>query len=84
MARIRSETLRELIRRAMGTRPEEIGCETCYAELDQFVEIELAGKNAAQAMPLVKRHLELCAGCNDEYSALLTALNQMDSGEQLT
>jgi hypothetical protein len=83
MARIRSETLIELLRRALRTRSDEIGCETCYEKLDQFVELELKGKNAAQALPLVKRHLELCSGCSEEYKALITALSQIESDEAL-
>ncbi len=81
MSGIRSETLKELLRRALHTRPDEVGCETCFDKLDQFVELELDGKDAAQALPLVKRHLELCNGCNDEYKALLAAIQQIeDSG----
>ena len=83
MARIRSDTLKELLKRALKTRPDEVGCETCYEKLDQFVELELDGKDAAQALPLIKRHLELCQGCTDEYNALLTALKQLESDEHL-
>lgn len=81
MSGIRSETLRELLHRALRTRPDEVGCETCYEKLDQFVELELEGKDASQALPLVKRHLELCSGCNDEYKALLAALQQINDNE---
>jgi hypothetical protein len=81
MSRIRSETLKELLRRALKTRPEEIGCETCYESLDKFVELELEGKDSSEALPLVKRHLELCKGCNDEYSALLAAIKQIQADE---
>jgi hypothetical protein len=81
MARIRSETLIELLRRALRTSSDEIGCETCYEKLDQFVELELKGKNAAQALPLIQRHLELCSGCSEEYKALIKALSQMESDE---
>jgi len=83
MARIQTETLIELLRRALRTRSDEIGCETCYEKLDQFVEMELKGKDAAQALPLIKRHMELCSGCSEEYQALITALSQMESDETL-
>jgi hypothetical protein len=81
MSGIRSETLKELLRRALHTRPDEVGCETCFDSLDKFVELELDGKDASQALPLVKRHLELCNGCNDEYKALLAALQQIQDNE---
>jgi hypothetical protein len=84
MSGIRNETLKELLRRALSTRPDEVGCETCYDKLDQFVEMELDGKDASQALPLVRRHLELCGGCNDEYKALLVALQQIQDSEGST
>ena len=79
MARIQTETLKELLRRILLTRSDEIGCESCYEKLDLFVESELKGKDAAQAFPLIKRHLELCSGCTEEYKAMLAALNQFES-----
>ena len=81
MAPIKPDTLKEIVRRIMRTRPDEIGCETCFDSLDQFVDMELEGKDAAQALPLVKRHLEICHGCRDEYHALLTALQDFKDSE---
>jgi hypothetical protein len=78
MASIKPDTLKEIVRRIMRTRPDEIGCETCFDSLDRFVDMELEGKDAAQAMPLIKRHLEICGGCSDEYQALLTALEDIN------
>ena len=77
MARVQSQTLKELLHRVLRTRPEEIGCDTCFESLDRFVDLELEGKDAAQALPLVRRHLELCTGCNEEYRALLSALQNL-------
>lgn len=79
MASIKSGTLKEIVRRILGTRPDEIGCETCFESLDRFVDLQLEGKDAAQALPLVQRHLEICGGCSEEYSALLTALQSIES-----
>lgn len=80
MARIQSSTLKEILHRILRTQKEEIGCDTCYESLDRFVELELDGKDAAQALPLVRRHLELCSGCGEEYRALLAALQSMQTG----
>ena len=68
------DMLKEMARGIMSTRPDEIGCDECFAEMDQFVEITLAGKNAAEAMPLVQDHLSRCGNCREEYEALLAAL----------
>jgi hypothetical protein len=40
-------------REMITTRLDEIGCDECLEQLDRFVEMTLAGKNAAEAMPLV-------------------------------
>lgn len=79
MSRIQSETLRELLRQVLGTHTKEIGCDTCYEKLDQFVDLELAGKDTAVALPLLKRHLEECSSCNEEYNTLLVALRELES-----
>jgi hypothetical protein len=68
------DMLKEMARGIMSTRPDEIGCDECFAEMDQFVEMTLAGKNAAEAMPLVQDHLNRCGNCQEEYEALLEAL----------
>lgn len=82
MARIQSSTLKEILHRILRTQKEEIGCETCFEHLDRFVELELDGKDATLALPLVQRHLELCSGCGEEYRALLAALQSMQTGDE--
>lgn len=79
MARVQSQTLKELLHRVLRTRSDEIGCETCFESLDRFVDLELEGKDVAQALPLVRHHLELCTGCNEEYKALLGALQNLQN-----
>ena len=68
------DTLKKMVRDIFSTRPDEIGCDECFEELDRFVELVLAGKNAAQALPLVQDHLERCSDCHEEFEALLAAL----------
>ena len=70
-------TLKRMVRNVLTTRPDEIGCDECFEELDLFVEMKLAGKNAAEAMPLVQDHLERCRDCREEFDALLTALQAL-------
>lgn len=68
------EDLGKLARALDMTREEELACDECFEELDRFVEMELAGLDAASAMPLVQDHLEKCGDCREEYEALLEAL----------
>jgi bacterioferritin-associated ferredoxin len=63
-----------LIGEIADTREVEIGCNECFEQLDRFVEMKLSGLNAAQAMPLVEEHVEICGECREEFEALLAAL----------
>jgi hypothetical protein len=68
------DALKGMVRGIFTTRPDEIGCDECFEQLDRFVEVTLAGKNAAEAMPLVQDHLDRCDDCREEFEALLAAL----------
>ncbi len=74
MMSLKPEKLQRLVYDILTTRPDEIGCDTCFAQLDLFVEMLQAGKNPAVAMPQVHRHLERCGMCREEFEALLSAL----------
>jgi hypothetical protein len=69
-----TELLKQMARGIMTTRPDELGCDECFEQMDRFVDIVLDGKDAAAAMPLVQDHLNRCQNCREEYEALLTAL----------
>jgi hypothetical protein len=71
------EMLKQMARGIATTRPDEIGCEECFEHLDRFVEITLAGKSAAEAMPLVQDHLNRCGDCREEFEALLMAIRSV-------
>ena len=69
--------IKRMARGIMTTRDDEIGCAECFEQVDQFVEMKLAGKNAAEALPLVQDHLDRCGDCQEEFEALMTALKAM-------
>ena len=71
------DTLKQLVRNVLSTQPDEIGCDECFEQLDRFVEITLAGKNTAEAMPLVHNHLQRCQNCREEFEALLAVLRSV-------
>ena len=68
------EVLKKMVQMVAGTKAEEIGCDECFEQVDRFVELKLQGLNAAEAMPLVQDHLDRCAGCREEFEALLDCL----------
>lgn len=72
--KLSNEEIQKLMNAVKMTREHELDCGHCYEELDQFVELELSGKNPAEVMPLVQEHLDICGACREEYQALLDAL----------
>jgi hypothetical protein len=68
------DLLKKMARGIMTTRPDEIGCDECFEQMDQFIDMVLDGKDAAAAMPLVQDHLNRCQDCREEFEALLAAL----------
>jgi len=62
---------REMLRGLLGPAAPEVGCDTCFAELDRFVELELAGHDADVALPGLRAHLDGCPACREEHESLL-------------
>jgi hypothetical protein len=64
---------RELVlARLLGPEGSEVSCETCFEELDRYVELELAGVDADAAIPGLRAHLEGCPACHDDHESLLS------------
>ena len=60
---------------------EEINCEELFARLDEYVDREVDQKDAAQIMPIIREHLDVCPECCEEYEALLEVLNKSTKEE---
>jgi hypothetical protein len=71
------EMIKQMVRSIVTTRPDEIGCDECFEQVDRFADAVLDGKDAAEAMPLVQDHLNRCGNCREEFEALLTALRAL-------
>jgi hypothetical protein len=67
----------DLIGGLLGPRGPELTCEECFEELDRFVELELAGRDADGAIPGMRAHLAGCPACREEHDSLL-ALAERD------
>jgi len=61
---------REALRRLLGSSDAEIGCETCFDELDRYVELDLAHEDAEAALPGFRAHLRGCPACREDYDSL--------------
>ncbi|HEY7075761.1 MAG TPA: hypothetical protein VH418_10340 [Solirubrobacteraceae bacterium] len=61
----------ELMQRLLGPAGPEVTCETCFEELDRYVELELAGTDPEAAVPGMRAHLDGCPACREEHDSLL-------------
>ena len=63
--------LAETLDRLLGPADPEVGCDVCFDELDRFVDLELAGRDADAAVPGLRAHLTGCPACREEHESLL-------------
>lgn len=68
------------LRRLLGGDDPDIGCERCFDELDRYVGLELAGRDAEQVVPGMRAHLDGCPACAEERDSLLDLVTADDRG----
>ena len=61
-----------LIRRLLGPAETEVSCEQCFEQIDEYVELAIAGVDTRTALPGMDAHLEGCPACHDDYESLRT------------
>lgn len=61
------------------TEAEELTCDECFDEVDQYVDMLRSGRDPSEVLPQVKAHLGRCAPCDEEFRALIAILeSQME------
>ncbi len=70
------EVVQGFLRVLEDVREDEMPCSQVFAKLDQYVEKEVHGEDAAVLMPLLREHLDMCPDCCEEYEALLDVLEK--------
>jgi hypothetical protein len=70
---------KQALARLLGPSEPEVGCDECFAELDRYVELEVAGLDADAAVPGLRAHLEGCPACREEHESLRALVG----GEQI-
>ena len=63
--------LEQVLGRVLGPAEPEVGCDVCFAELDRYVDLQIAGGDADAAIPGLRAHLAGCPACREEYESLL-------------
>ena len=59
----------------LHTDPDDAGCDKTMSLMHVYVELILAGLDAAKRYPAVATHLAGCKGCRDDFEGLLAALS---------
>lgn len=60
----------DTVRRLLGPEGPEVTCEVCFAELNRYVDLDLAGADAERAVPGMRAHLDGCPACAEEFTSL--------------
>lgn len=63
-------TIRALIARLLGPDGPEVSCEECFELLDEYVDLEVAGRDADARLPGMRAHLEGCPACREDHASL--------------
>jgi hypothetical protein len=64
------DTDRNLIERLLGPEEPEISCEECFDRLDEYVDAEVAGRDADALVPGLRAHLAGCPACAEDHRSL--------------
>lgn len=65
-----------VLARVLGPGEPELSCEECFAQLDRYVELALAGDaRPDDQVPGMRAHLEGCPACAEDYRSLRDLLS---------
>ena len=73
------DNLKQTLSSLLGPPGPEVGCDTCFDELDRYVELEVAGGDAEAAIPGLKAHFDGCPACREEHDSLLALASERPS-----
>lgn len=71
---------RRVLEGLLGPAAPEIGCDDCFELLDEYVDLEAAGRDADAGVPGMRAHLEGCPACRDEHESLLALVREASEG----
>ena len=64
----------DLLARLLGPADPELTCDECFEQLDRYVELELAGRDADEGIPGMRPHLDGCPACREDHDSLTAML----------
>jgi len=64
----------------LGPAGPELTCEECFERLDEYVDHELAGRDADREIPGMRAPLDGCPACGEDHESLRSFVSS--EGEQ--
>jgi hypothetical protein len=71
---------KHLLAGLLGPPGPEVTCDECFANLDVYVERELAGDDADGLIPGMRAHLQGCPACAEEHDSLRDLIASQTGG----
>lgn len=71
-----------MLARVLGPVGPEVTCERCFELLDEYVDLEVAGQDAAARLPGMRAHLEGCPACHEDHESLRDFVAGTAAGRQ--
>jgi anti-sigma factor RsiW len=65
-----------LIGRLLGPAGQEVTCDVCFEQLDAYVDLELAGRDADAELPGMRAHFEGCPACSEDHESLVALVSR--------
>ena len=69
---------KDLVDRLLGPAAPEVTCEECFARLDEYVDLEVAGEDAEARLPGMRAHFTGCPACDEDHESLLALVASPD------
>jgi hypothetical protein len=69
---------RDPLTRLLGTADDDFGCERGMEVIAEYVELELAGRNADELFPSLAAHLRNCSACAEDYEGLVALVRSRE------
>lgn len=71
------EQVSHLLDQVRTVEPDRLDCESCFEHMAEFAEAEMLGREVGVVLADVRRHLDLCKCCREEYALLLEGLKTL-------
>lgn len=65
----------------LAADPRDPGCAVAFETMSRYIDLELAGEDAAERLPGLAAHLRSCPACRLDHDGILAAARRRRSGD---